>query len=179
MKDRAVPAASKRYVAFLRGVSPLNAKMPEVKRAFELAGFTDVRTLLTSGNVVFSARSATDVALARKAEAAMKQHLDRSFVTFVRSVDGLRKLLASEPYLGFPDKRGFKRVVTFLEAPPKTKLALPLEINGARILSVVGREVFGDYRPSDRGPAFMQLLQKTFGKNITSRTWQTVEKAAR
>jgi uncharacterized protein (DUF1697 family) len=178
-KPKAVPGTSKRYVAFLRGVSPLNAKMPEVKRAFELAGFTDVRTLLASGNVVFSAGRATEVALARKAEAAMEQHLDRSFVTFVRSVDGLRKLLASEPYLDFPEKRGFKRVVTFLGAAPKTKLALPLEIDGGRILAIVGREVFGDYRPDDRGPAFMQLLQKTFGKAITSRTWQTVEKAAR
>ena len=179
MKDRAAPATSKRYVAFLRGVSPLNAKMPEVKRAFELAGFTDVRTLLTSGNVVFSARSASEAELARRAEAAMAQHLDRSFVTFIRSVDALRKLLASEPYAGFPAKRGFKRVVTFLKTAPKTKLALPLAIDGARVLAVEGREVFGDYRPSNRGPAFMQLLQKTFGKSITSRTWQTVEKAAR
>ena len=173
-----MPASSKRYVAFLRGVSPLNAKMPELKRAFELAGFTDVRTLLTSGNVVFSARPAPEATLARKAEAAMKQHLDRSFVTFVRSVDALRTVLESEPYVGFPAKRGFKRVITFLETAPKAKLALPLEIDGGRILAIAGREVFGDYRPSDRGPAFMQLLQKTFGKAITSRTWQTVEKAA-
>jgi uncharacterized protein (DUF1697 family) len=157
----------------------MNAKMPELKRAFELAGFTDVRTLLTSGNVVFSARPASEVALARKAETAMQQHLDRSFVTFIRSVDSLRALLESDPYAAFPPKRGFKRVVTFLASPPKTKLTLPLEINGGRILKLKAREVFGDYRERDRGPAFMTLLQKTFGKNITSRTWQTVEKAAR
>jgi uncharacterized protein (DUF1697 family) len=174
-----VPVSSTRYVAFLRGVSPLNAKMPDLKRAFELAGFTDVRTLLTSGNVVFGARPGLEARLARRAEAAMQQHLDRSFVTFVRCVDDLRMLLASEPYAGFPAKRGFKRVVTFLETAPRAKLALPIEIDGGRILAIVGREVFGDYRPSDRGPAFMQLLQKTFGKAITSRTWQTVEKAAR
>src|SRR5437762_2908528 len=104
-------ASSQRYAAFLRGVSPLNAKMPELKRAFELAGFTDVRTLLTSGNVVFSARPATELTLARKAEAAMQQHLDHAFVTFIRSVDSLRTLLESEPYLGFPAKRNYKRVI--------------------------------------------------------------------
>ena len=178
-RPRAVPASSTRYVAFLRGVSPLNAKMSDLKRAFELAGFTDVRTLLTSGNVGFSARPAPERTLARKAEAAMKQHLERPFVTFIRSVDDLRALLASEPYTRFTAKRGFKRVITFLETTPKTKLALPLEIDGGRILAIVGREVFGDYRQSDRGPAFMTLLQKTFGKSITSRTWQTVERAAR
>jgi uncharacterized protein (DUF1697 family) len=174
-----VPVSSKRYVAFLRGVSPLNAKMPALKRAFELAGFTEVRTLLTSGNVVFSARPISEATLARKAEAAMSRHLDRSFVTFVRSVDSLRALLASEPYSGFPIKRGYKRIITFLAAAPPAKLALPLEIDGGRLLAIVGREAFGDYRPGDRGPAFMQLLQKTFGKAITTRTWQTVEKAAR
>ena len=45
-----------RYAAFLRGVSPMNAKMPDLKAAFEAAGFTDVKTLLSSGNLVFTAR---------------------------------------------------------------------------------------------------------------------------
>ena len=48
-----------RYVAFLRGVSPLNAKMADLARCFESGGFTDVKTLLSSGNVVFSARAAS------------------------------------------------------------------------------------------------------------------------
>jgi len=58
-----------RYVAFLRGVSPMNAKMPQLKRCFEGAGFTNVKTVLASGNVVFDARTATDAALQRRAEA--------------------------------------------------------------------------------------------------------------
>jgi uncharacterized protein (DUF1697 family) len=58
----------KRYAAFLRGVSPMNAKMPELKKAFEDAGFADVRTVLSSGNVVFSAPEAPRAALEQKAE---------------------------------------------------------------------------------------------------------------
>lgn len=42
-----------RFTAFLRGVSPANAKMPELQAAFESAGFARVRTVLSSGNVVF------------------------------------------------------------------------------------------------------------------------------
>ena len=168
-----------RYVAFLRGVSPMNAKMPELKHAFELAGFTDVRTVLSSGNVVFSARPSTEATLERRAELAMKRHLGNAFVTFVRSVDDLRGLLESEPYAGFRAKRGFKRIVTFLDAKPPRSLVLPIEMKGGRILSAQGREVFGDYREADSGPAFMNLLQKTFGRGITTRTWQTVEKVSR
>ena len=50
----------------------MNAKMPELKRAFEAADFTNVKTVLSSGNVVFDARKATEAALERKAEAAMQ-----------------------------------------------------------------------------------------------------------
>lgn len=73
-----------RYVAFLRGVSPTNAKMPELKRAFEAGGFTEVRTVLSSGNVVFDARSRSETALARRAEDTMAEHLGRAFATIVR-----------------------------------------------------------------------------------------------
>ena len=174
-----MPASLQRYVAFLRGVSPMNAKMPELKRAFELASFQDVKTVLSSGNVVFSARPATDEALAKKAEAAMKKHLGTAFTTFIRSVDSLRALLESDPYAAFPSKAGSKRVVTFLPERPKAKLKLPLELDGARILCLKDREVFSDYVVSDKGPVFMTLLQKTFGKDITTRTWQTVEKVSK
>ena len=76
-----------RYAAFLRGVSPMNAKMPELKRAFEEAGFGEVRTVLGSGNVVFSARAASDTALERKAEQIMQEHLGRTFLTIIRAVE--------------------------------------------------------------------------------------------
>ena len=49
--------------------------MPELKRCFEDAGFRDVRTLLSSGNVVFDARQASEAALERGAEAAMAERL--------------------------------------------------------------------------------------------------------
>jgi uncharacterized protein (DUF1697 family) len=169
----------KRYAAFLRGVSPMNAKMPEVKRAFEAAGFQDVRTLLSSGNVVFSAPAAPMPALERRAEDAITKTLGVTFGTFVRSVDALRSLLASEPYASFDLQPGTKRVVTFLRKPPKSSLALPIEFGDARILAVVGTEVLSAYVPGPRGPVFMTLLEKTFGKDVTTRTWDTVTKAAK
>src|SRR5688572_17702095 len=65
-----------RYAAFLRGVSPMNAKMPQLKAAFEAAGFTDVTTVLSSGNVVFNANRASEASLQHKAEVAMTKRLD-------------------------------------------------------------------------------------------------------
>ena|SRR5262245_22687355 len=167
------------YAAFLRGVMPMNVKMPELKRCFEAAGFTDVKTVLSSGNVVFSAREASEASLERKAEAAMSKHLGRAFLTIVRPLEALRAILAADPYKAFRLTPGAKRVVTFLRSTPKSRLTLPIELDGARILHVEGREVFTAYARSARGPVFMTLIQKTFGEEATTRTWDTVKKVAR
>jgi uncharacterized protein (DUF1697 family) len=169
----------KRYVAFLRGVSPTNASMPELKAAFEAAGFADVRTVRSSGNVVFSAPAAGDAALERKAEAAMRKRLGDAFPAIVRSVDELRELLASDPYEGFRLAPAAKRVVTFLRARPKARPKLPIELGGARILRLSHREVFTAYVPAGKGPVFMTLIEKTFGKDVTTRTWDTIRVVAK
>ncbi|MBX6764244.1 MAG: DUF1697 domain-containing protein [Rubrobacteraceae bacterium] len=49
-----------RYVAFLRGVSPMNARMADLKSCFEKLGFRDVKTVLSSGNVVFTGSSQSE-----------------------------------------------------------------------------------------------------------------------
>lgn len=157
----------------------MNAKMPELKSAFEAAGFTDVKTLFSSGNVVFSSRGASEPSLQRKAEAAMKQRLGQAFLTIVRPIDSLREMLASDPYRAFRLSPAPKRIVTFLRDEPQSELALPIELDGARILAMRGREVFSAYVPSPKGPVFMVLIEKTFGKELTTRTWDTVAKVAR
>ncbi len=168
-----------RYAAFLRGVSPMNAKMPDLRAAFESAGFTEVKTVLSSGNVVFSARGASEAALQRAAEAAMRDRLGQAFLTIVRPVELLQELLASDPYRAFRLDPAAKRIVTFLRDEPGPGVRLPIERDGARLLSVRGREVIGAYVPGPRGPVFMTLIEKTLGKDVTTRTWDTVGKVAR
>ncbi|AKC85515.1 DUF1697 domain-containing protein [Pseudoxanthomonas suwonensis] len=165
-----------RYVAFLRGVSPMNARMAELKACFEKAGFTGVRTVLSSGNVVFTAAAAPESGLAGTIESAMARHLPRSFPVIVRSAGHLRALVESDPYAGFRIPPQAKRVVTFLGKPCREQPPLPIEQDGARILAVTGEDVFTAYVPSADGPVFMALIEKTFGKNVTTRTWDTVRK---
>jgi uncharacterized protein (DUF1697 family) len=168
-----------RYAAFLRGVSPMNARMPELKKALEAAGFTEVKTVLSSGNLVFGARSASEASLQRKSELAMREQLGQSFLTIVRPLDRLREMLATDPYGAFKLSPSAKRIVTFLREEPAAKLALPLEQDGARILALDGRELYSAYVPSPKGAVFMSLIERTFGKELTTRTWNTVAKVAR
>ncbi|HEX2676173.1 MAG TPA: DUF1697 domain-containing protein [Polyangiales bacterium] len=169
----------KRYAAFLRGVSPMNCKMAELKRALERAGYDDVKTLLSSGNVVFSAPATREDKLQRALEAAMQKHLGRTFQTFVRSVDALREMLEADPYAKLELDPKAKRVVTFLQEKPKSKIKLPAPLHDARILKLDGREAFSVYVSGPQGPVFMTLIEKTFGKDVTTRTWDTVKKVAR
>jgi uncharacterized protein (DUF1697 family) len=168
-----------RFAALLRGVSPSNAKMPELRAAFESAGFTEVKTVLSSGNVLFTARSSSEDAVRRAAESAMEKRLGTAFLAIVRPLEMLRTLVATDPYRGHDVAPTAKRFVTFLRAEPAAAIALPVERDGARLLALVGRELFGAYLPSPKGPAFMTLIERTFGKEVTTRTWDTVAKIAR
>ena len=156
----------------------MNAKMPELRRCFESAGFSDVRTLLSSGNVAFSTGAPPD-ALARRAEAAMHAQFGHSFPTIVRPVEYLQDLLASDPFAEFELPPAAKRVVTFLRSSVGSGVSLPVERDGACILKVSAAEAFTAYVPNAKGPVFMTLLARTFGTDITTRTLATVQKCAR
>jgi uncharacterized protein (DUF1697 family) len=157
----------------------MNAKMSELRQAFEAAGFVEVKTVLGTGNVVFSAKRAPLAALAKRCEAAMKRELGSSFFTIVREQGALQALLAQNPLSSFRLEPGTNRVITFLATPPRPKPKLPLVRRDARVLAIRGDAVFSVYVPGPQGPVFMALLERTFGKQITTRTWETVTKCLR
>jgi len=168
-----------RYIALLRGVSAMNAKMPELKAAFESAGFTNVRTVLGSGNVVFDADGHDVAALEAQAEAAMSRELGRSFYTIIRSRAELEALLAADTHgeHGIPAEA--KRMVSFFRSTPTPRVELPLAENFASVFLVRGREAFTAYVPRENDPVFMRLIEKAFGKDVTTRTLDTVAKCAK
>lgn len=170
--------AMTRYVAFLRGVSPMNCRMAELKACFEAAGFAGVKTVLSSGNVAFSVSPAIVPELEARAEAAMGQHLGRVFQTIVRPAWFLQSLVAADGYAGFALPAEAKRVVTFLRRPYQGQLQLPIRQDQATILRLDGTEVYSAYVPNDKGPVFMALLERSFGTEITTRTLDTVRKCA-
>ncbi len=87
-----------RYAALLRGVSPINLKMPDLTHALNAMGFKDVKTVLASGNVVFSGPKASEATVARKVEAALEKHAGRKFPTIVRTIKELEALLDKDPF---------------------------------------------------------------------------------
>ena len=109
----------------------------------------------------------------------MQAHLGQAFLTIVRPVEQLRELLATDPYKRFKVSPEAKRIVTFLRGRPKQVIALPVELHGARILTMKEGEIFSAYLRTPKGPVFMSLIEKTFGKELTTRTWDMIAKVAR
>ncbi len=156
----------------------MNLAMADLKRCLEKAGFANVKTLLSSGNAAFDSAGGSPAAIERRIEEALTRELGRGFHTIVRSAADLQALIAADPYAAFKLPPDAKRVVTFARELPRPKRPLPVERDGARILKSDRREAFSAYVRSANGPVFMVLIEELFGKDVTTRTWDTVRKCA-
>jgi uncharacterized protein (DUF1697 family) len=102
-----------RYAAFLRGVNVggVNLKMAEVANAFEQAGFTGVRTILASGNVLLDSRAGVD-AVRKKAEKALRDAFGYDAWVLAYPLDAVR--VVAEAYPFERDVEGHHSYVTFV-----------------------------------------------------------------
>jgi uncharacterized protein (DUF1697 family) len=105
--------AMTRYAAFLRGVNVggVNLKMAEVASALQEAGFTDVRTILASGNVVLESRSGVD-AVRKKTEKALRDAF--GYDAWVLAYDIETVAAISEAYPFDREVEGHHSYVTFV-----------------------------------------------------------------
>jgi uncharacterized protein (DUF1697 family) len=154
--------------------------MERLAKAFESLGFRNVKTLLASGNVLFEARPTNPAKLVRKIEDKLTRTFGHETSAIVRTIEELRSLADSNPFKGIKvTPRRTHLFVTFLAEKPRTKLEIPYESpdKSFRIISVSEHEVCSVLTV---GPQWaknlrqMNILEKGFGKKVTTRTWNTV-----
>ena len=102
-----------RYAGFLRGVNVggVNLKMAEVAKALEDAGFTNVKTILASGNVLLDSRSGVD-AVRKKAEKALRDAFGYDAWVLAYDVKTVQKISDAFPFEREVD--GYHSYVTFV-----------------------------------------------------------------
>lgn len=164
-----------KYAALLRGIGPSNPNMhgTKLKATAEAAGFQNVQTLLSSGNVMFESDETDQAKIEAKLEATWPKRLGFSSMTIVRSQAQLQALVAADPYKGaeHSNKKTYL-LVTFFKTPPETA---PKDnyytVSGVNALcSTIDAAQLGT-------PDFMAKADKAYGKDqITSRTWLTVQR---
>jgi uncharacterized protein (DUF1697 family) len=168
-------------VAFLRGINVgghHKIPMPALKKAFEAMGFKNVRTILASGNVVFEPAGKKDEDL----EATIVRGLAGAFgfpvPVLLRSIREIAALVAVDPFKGLAPSPDTKLYVTFLPRyrPGSFGARLPAPPKCVRIVSVRPGEVFSSVTLSPRTgtPELMAFLEKSLGRDVTNRNWQTV-----
>jgi uncharacterized protein (DUF1697 family) len=156
------PRTANRYVAFLRGINVGGSKlikMDALKAAFEKMGFKKVKTLLASGNVLFESGESDPGAVRLKIEKGLEKLLGLKSRITLRTIEDLEALEKSDP---------FKRV----KVTPETRLWVTFLTEKSR----GKREVFTIFEVSTvrAGMNAMDNLDRTYGKSITTRSWNTV-----
>lgn len=88
------------YVAFLRGVNVggNTLKMADVKQTFEDTGFTDVRTILASGNVVFTSDRTDRAKLKKDIESALRKAFGYDAWIVLLDVETVGNIIADFPF---------------------------------------------------------------------------------
>lgn len=93
---------SKRYIALLRGVNVGRAKrvaMADLRKLIGDLGYTEVRSVLNSGNVVFSGPAKPQEAVAAEIEEALVLKLGVAARTLVLDSEELAAIVAANPLL--------------------------------------------------------------------------------
>lgn len=168
------------YVTFLLGINVGRriVKMATLAALMESLGYKDVRTFLASGNVRFSAGKTTPEALVKKIEPALKKKFGFDIGVIVRTVGELEKMQKANPFKDVKVTPQTRRYVTFLAEKPLSPLKAGRVTEEFSILKVTASEVYSwlEINLKMQTPDIMKLLGKSYGKKITTRNWNTIER---
>lgn len=173
----------RRYAALLRGIAPSQPHMQndKLRGVFERLGFENVSSVLASGNILFHSDESDVPALEKRIQQGLVDDLGIGGGTIIRELGELRALLDSDPFPGLTHGRGTYLIATFLKdgvAPPKKLPDDPDPLTKVVGFDKQARAFLAVVDNSEPGktPDFMKWLEQTYGKDITTRTWLTVQR---
>lgn len=166
------------YVALLRGINVGKAKqvsMADLVAVVEACGGTDVRTVLRSGNVVFTAEGPVAAAAI---EAELLRRTGVASSVLVVDGDALLRIAAENPLVEVASDQS-RLMVGFTSQPPDDSLAPDAAALAPEVL-VVGEHAVYQWCPdgvmASRVPA---SFWKGVAPVVTVRNWRTVLRLVR
>ncbi len=169
-----------RYAAFLRGVNVggVNLKMADVAAVFTDAGFTGVKTILASGNVLLDSSASTAV-VRRTAETALRDAFGYDAWVLAYDVDTLARISTDYPFeRDVPEHHSY---VTFVSDPAVLDELVTLAADAGET-AARGDGVL--YWQVARSATLNSAIGKTMGKkryksSTTTRNLRTLDKVLR
>jgi uncharacterized protein (DUF1697 family) len=170
------------YIALLRGIGPGNPNMrnDKLRSAFEALGYENVRSVISSGNIIFETFEADSTKLEADIEAGLLSQLGIHSPAIVRTKEAMQKFLARRPFGDRMHGNDSYLMVTFL----KDKAAL---FDASLLASDKGVEVIDFDKDiqaicyiidihSSKVTNAMNRLERFYNKATTGRTWKTIER---
>ena len=172
-----------KYVALLRGINVggnKNVPMEDLRQMLSSLGFASIKTLLNSGNALFESAETNPGVLTQKIEEVFVKQFGFESKIILRKASDIEGLIKLDPFKHIKKEENARLYVSFLDKESQSTLKLPYESadKSLLILQKTKREVFSVVFLSstvNSGDA-MKFLEKEFGKSITTRNWNTVEK---
>lgn len=169
------------YIAFLRGINVgghHKITMLDLKKMFEKMSMSDVQTVLASGNVLFKSKETVPKMIQMKVKESLKSSLGYPVTVIIRTQEQIHDLVRSAPFSAIKTDANTRLYVSFLSTPPTTSV----RINSGYfdIISTSDTEACSvlQLNPKMSSTDGMNILEKQFGKEITTRNWNTVVKIA-
>ncbi len=167
-----------RLVALLRGInlgSKRRVAMGDLRELLTDLGYTDVRTVLASGNVIFTGPKAKARETLQK---GLKERFEMDIDVVVKTMDELEAIIAADPYGNTVDNPTRYFVVFLDRAPAKTTLeALDGQDFEPDSFKVGRHELYAWCPEGMQNSKLMKALGKPgLAGTATVRNWATVNK---
>lgn len=172
-----------RWAAMLKGINLGKRTLvkADLLAAAAAAGFSEAKTLLASGNLVFEAGSAKPEAIERALHEAVKAGTGIASEVFVRNRADLEAVMRANPFADAAEARPSYLVVSFArEALPADYVErIAALYQGPERVAVAGRELFADFPEGQARSALIPAMARLRPViPMTGRNWNTVRKLA-
>lgn len=168
------------HIALIRGINGGRAKrvaMADLRALVESLGYREVRTLLNSGNVVFTGARAEPAKAAERIEKGMVAELGVSARVIVLTAQKLADVVAENPLLKIASDPSRLLVAVFEDAA-NGKMLKPIakEDWGQETLAVGKRAAYLWCPNGIAESRVVEAVNKRLGESVTARNWATMLK---
>jgi uncharacterized protein (DUF1697 family) len=163
------------YIAILRGINVSGSKklpMAALRELLSNLNFTNVKTYIQSGNVVFSSDEKNQEKLGNQISKVIKKQYDYDVPVLVKTIAQWKTAMANNP---FTDKDISKQAITFLATIPEETT---IEVNSKDDqFQIIDSEVYL-YCPNGFGRSKLtnNLFERKLKTQATTRNWKTINK---
>lgn len=173
-------AVAKQCIALFRGINVGKAKrvsMADLRKLFESLGYSDVSTLLNSGNVVFTTSADSPTKAAGRIETALTAKHGMSARVTVLTAKDLNTIVAENPLLDVADNPSRFLVSVVRDKRELQKLdALTRKQWGDEAFAVGARVAYLWCPHSILESPLADAVGRALGDGVTARNWATILK---